>query len=52
MTTSQYLLRPVNPAFIALTFVLAFLINLMPWGETLWIPDVVALVPGPAVGRL
>ena len=44
MTTSQYLLRPVNPAFIALTFILAFLFNLMPWGTTLWIPDMVALV--------
>jgi rod shape-determining protein MreD len=44
VTTSQYLLRPVNPAFIALTFVLAFLFNLMPWGTTLWIPDFVALV--------
>jgi len=44
VTNSQYLLRPVNPAFIALTFVLAFLWNLMPWGTTLWIPDMVALV--------
>jgi len=44
VTTPQYLLRPVNPTFIAFTFVLAFLFNLMPWGDILWIPDVVALV--------
>jgi len=44
VTNPQYLLRPVNPAFIAFSFVLAFLFNLMPWGTTLWIPDMVALV--------
>lgn len=44
MTPAQYLLRPVNPAFIALSFVLAFLFNLLPWGDILWIPDMVALV--------
>ncbi len=44
MNSPQYLLRPVNPGFIAFSFVLAFLFNLMPWGHMQWIPDLVALV--------
>ncbi len=43
MNHPHYLLRPVNAAFIALTFLLAFLFNMMPWGRHLWIPDLVAL---------
>lgn len=43
MNNPHYLLRPVNPAFIALSFLLAFLFNMMPWGRLLWIPDLVAL---------
>jgi rod shape-determining protein MreD len=41
---NDYLLLPVNRAFIALTFVLATLLNLLPWGPALGIPDFVALL--------
>jgi rod shape-determining protein MreD len=44
VTPAQYLLRPVNPAFIALSFIFAFLFDLLPWGDLLWVPDMVALV--------
>ncbi len=40
----QYLLRPVNPAFIAASLLVAFILNLMPWGRLMAIPDFVALV--------
>ena len=40
----QYLLRPVNPAFIAMTLAAAFVLNLLPWGRLMAIPDFVALV--------
>lgn len=38
------LLNPVNPWFVILSLLLAFLLNLMPWGRWLWMPDFVALV--------
>ena len=40
----QYLLRPANPAFIVSTLLAAFILNLMPWGRLLAVPDFVALV--------
>lgn len=40
----QYLLRPVNPAFIAASLMIAFILNLMPWGRLMAVPDFVALV--------
>jgi rod shape-determining protein MreD len=40
----QYLLRPVNPLFIWFSFALAFLLNLLPWGQTAGVPDFLALV--------
>lgn len=40
----QYLLRPVNPAFIAASLLVAFILNLMPWGRLMAAPDFVALV--------
>ena len=40
----HYLLRPVNPAFIVITLIAAFLFNLLPWGRVLGAPDFVALV--------
>jgi len=40
----QYILQPVNPYFIAFTFALAFLLNLLPWGWLIGVPDFVALV--------
>jgi rod shape-determining protein MreD len=44
MNSPQYLLRPVNPGFIAFSFIAAFLFNLLPWGHVQWVPDMVALV--------
>lgn len=40
----QYILLPVSPLFIALTLVVAFLLNLLPTGGIPGIPDFVALV--------
>jgi rod shape-determining protein MreD len=41
---SQRILLPANRAYIALTFVLALLFNLLPWRDVTWLPDMVALV--------
>jgi len=40
----QRILLPVNVAYMALTFVLALLFNLMPWNDLIGVPDMVALV--------
>jgi rod shape-determining protein MreD len=39
----QYLLRPVNPLFIWFSLAVAFLLNLLPWGQTAGVPDFLAL---------
>jgi rod shape-determining protein MreD len=39
----QYILLPVNPWFIAVSLVLAFCLNLLPWGRAVGVPDFVAL---------
>jgi rod shape-determining protein MreD len=44
MTRPQYILLPVNPYFIAFSLATAFLLNLMPWGRLIGMPDFVALV--------
>lgn len=44
MNRPQYILLPVNPYFIAFSLAAAFLLNLMPWGRLIGIPDFVALV--------
>jgi rod shape-determining protein MreD len=44
IANKQYLLRPVNPAFIAASLAIAFILNLMPWGRLMAVPDFVALV--------
>lgn len=44
MNNPNYLLLPVSPAFIAASIVVAFLLNLLPWGTWVGIPDFVALV--------
>ena len=44
MNTRHYILRPVNPAFIACSLLVAFILNLLPWGRMLGVPDFVALV--------
>lgn len=40
----HYILLPVNPLFITASLVVAFLLNLLPWGQWVGIPDFVALV--------
>lgn len=42
-TRPQYILSPVNPAFIVFSLLIAFLLNLLPWGRLSGIPDFVAL---------
>ncbi|CAB3722739.1 rod shape-determining protein MreD [Trinickia soli] len=44
MNRPQYILLPVNPYFIAFSLAAAFLLNLMPWGRLIGVPDFVALV--------
>lgn len=44
MPDKQYLLRPVNPGFIGASLLFAFILNLMPWGRLMAVPDFVALV--------
>jgi rod shape-determining protein MreD len=39
----KVLLRPVNPVFIWVSLVVAFLLNLLPWGRAFLVPDVLAL---------
>lgn len=40
----QYILLPVNPVFIAVSLLLALLLNLLPWGTMVGIPDFLAIV--------
>lgn len=44
MNRPHYILLPVNPLFIAASLVIAFMLNLLPWGQVPGIPDFVALV--------
>jgi rod shape-determining protein MreD len=46
LLSPQEILLPIRPAFIALTLIVALLLNLLPWfGWWLWLrPDFVALV--------
>jgi rod shape-determining protein MreD len=44
MNRPQYILQPVNPYFITFSLAAAFLMNLMPWGRLIFVPDFVALV--------
>jgi rod shape-determining protein MreD len=44
MNRPQYILLPVNPYFIMFSLAVAFLLNLMPWGRLVGVPDFVALV--------
>jgi len=41
---SDQLLLPVNPLFIWITLLLAFAFNLVPFGRTAYLPDMLALV--------
>lgn len=40
----HYILLPVSSAFIAVSLIAAFLLNLLPWGHWVGLPDFVALV--------
>ncbi|BBE10424.1 MAG: rod shape-determining protein MreD [Glomeribacter sp. 1016415] len=44
MNRLHHILLPVNPLFIALSLVVAFVLNLLPWGRLIGMPDFVALV--------
>ncbi|HEY5801594.1 MAG TPA: rod shape-determining protein MreD [Burkholderiaceae bacterium] len=40
----HYILLPVSPAFIAVSLFCAFMLNILPWGQGMIVPDFVALV--------
>ncbi|HYF59965.1 MAG TPA: rod shape-determining protein MreD [Burkholderiaceae bacterium] len=40
----EYLLLPANRAFIAFTILVAFVLNILPWGRVYGVPDFLALV--------
>jgi rod shape-determining protein MreD len=44
MITREYLLLPANRAFIAFTLAAAFILNMLPWGRWIGVPDFLALV--------
>ena len=44
MPRGQPLLLPVNPWFIALTILLALMLNMLPLGRGVWLPDMLLLV--------
>jgi rod shape-determining protein MreD len=43
MNNPHYILLPVNSLFIAFSLTAAFVLNLLPWGQWIGIPDFVAL---------
>lgn len=43
MQNPQYILRPVSPPFIVFSLAVALLLNFMPWGRHIGVPDFVAL---------
>ena len=44
MNSPHYILLPVSPIFIISSLIGAFLLNLLPWGGLLGVPDFVAMV--------
>jgi len=40
---NQTILLPASPLFIAFSLIVAFVMNLMPWGQMVGVPDFVAL---------
>jgi len=40
----HYILLPVSPLFIVVSLALGFLLNLLPWGQWIGVPDFVALI--------
>lgn len=43
MSQPHYILLPANPLFIVLSLVMTFLLNFLPWGRSIGVPDFVAL---------
>jgi len=44
MNRPQYILLPASGLFIATSLIVAFTLNLLPWGRWLGVPDFVALI--------
>ncbi len=44
MNRPHYILLPVSPLFIGFSLMIAFLLNMLPWGHFIGAPDFVALV--------
>jgi rod shape-determining protein MreD len=44
MNRPHYILQPVSPLFIGVSLMGAFMLNLLPWGHWVGVPDFVALV--------
>ena len=44
MNSPHYILLPVSPVFIFISLIGAFLLNLLPWGGMIGVPDFVAMV--------
>ena len=44
MSHPRYILLPVSSGFILLSLIAAFMLNLLPWGQWIGVPDFVALV--------
>jgi rod shape-determining protein MreD len=44
MNRPHYILLPANPLFISASMFVAFMLNLLPWGQWNGVPDFVALV--------
>ena len=40
----EYLLLPASRAFIAATILVAFVLNILPWGRVYGVPDFLAIV--------
>jgi rod shape-determining protein MreD len=40
----EYLLLPASRSFIALTILVGFVLNILPWGRTYGVPDFLAIV--------
>ncbi|MDF3036297.1 MAG: mreD [Paucimonas sp.] len=43
MNQPHYILLPANPLFIVSSLVLAFVLNLLPWGQWVGVPDFLAI---------
>jgi rod shape-determining protein MreD len=44
MNRPNYILLPANPVFVLVSVIAAFLLNLLPWGQWVGVPDFLALV--------